>query len=101
MSGGSLDELAAALRRLQRQAGEPSTHEIFFLAISGTAVPAGEGVPAWRAEEVPHDLAGQAHAAMLRGKFEPDALQWAARRSSVAETPKSCLKSRANWSGRR
>jgi hypothetical protein len=26
--GGSLDELAAALRRLHRQAGEPSTHEI-------------------------------------------------------------------------
>lgn len=42
MSGGLLDELAAALRRLHRQAGEPSTHEI-FLAISRTAVPAGEG----------------------------------------------------------
>jgi hypothetical protein len=43
MSGGSLDELAVALRRFQCQVGEPSTHGIFFLAISGTAVPAGEG----------------------------------------------------------
>jgi hypothetical protein len=42
MSSGSLDELAAALRRFHRQAGESSTHEI-FLVISRTAVPAGEG----------------------------------------------------------
>lgn len=28
MPGGPLDELAAALRRLHRRAGEPSTHEI-------------------------------------------------------------------------
>src|SRR5262249_29961684 len=91
---------------------EPGAHDLLPLCYKKG------GVSARRTEEVPHALAGRAHAAGLRGRIEPEVLRWTAAghalihparpvgcwvaslRTCVAETPKSCLKSRANWSGR-